>query len=128
MASVVVVDASSVVDLLLSSDRAPGIVEATAGCIFAAPAHIDEEVLTALARLQRAGASAVEMRTRVEILLTMPLERHALPPLVRGAWARQANLSIADGFYVELAEQLGANLVTCDRGMAAATSRAILVT
>ena len=102
-------------------------MEVAAGTIFAAPAHIDQEVLSALARLQRAGASAVEIRTRVEVFLDIPLERHPLTPLVRGAWARQANLSIADGLYVELAEQLGCRLITCDRGMAAATPRAVLV-
>ena len=88
---------------------------------------MDVEVASALARLQRAGVLSKSAATRaVSRFGQAPLTRHELPPLVRGAWKRSADLRIADAFYVELAHQLGARVLTVDARLARATSYAVL--
>lgn len=98
----VVADASALVDLQ--------------GQVLHAPAHLDAEVLSALGRLHRAGDLDAEV---VPGLLTWlaaaPIERHPLPVLLPGAWARRDRLRLEDAVYVELAESLGLPLVTTDR-------------
>ena len=123
----VVIDAACVIDLLVGSLRALPVLEAIIGRRLAAPVHIDQEVLSALAWIQRAGAARTDIDERLELFRAMPLARHSLVPLLRGAWMRAESLPISDGLYVELAEQLQAPLVTCDPDMAAASSSAILV-
>jgi len=93
-----------------------------------APMHIDAEVLSALGRLFRAGELTAELvSAALASLVAGPIERHPLAPLLLGAWARRHNLSLRDALYVELADQLGARLVTTDTRLAAATSLADVV-
>ena len=123
----VVIDAACVIDLLVGSRRALPVLEAVIGRRLAAPVHIDQEVVSALAWIQRAGAARTDIDERLEVFRAMPLSRHSLVPLLRGAWMRAESLPISDGLYVELAEQLKAPLVTGNPDMAAASSSAILV-
>jgi predicted nucleic acid-binding protein len=125
----VVVDASAVVDLLVGTAYAPAVRARLAGTVWAAPAHLDAEVLSALGRLSRAGRlSAGEVDQRVALLGSMPLTRHLLPGLVAGAWTRRVDLRLGDALYVELAAQLQVVLVTTDQRLAKASPLAEAVT
>lgn len=128
MSQRVVVDASAIVDLLLGNEIGAAVAARLSGEDMHAPAHLDAEVLSALGRLNRDGRLAVrQVRSRLEALADAPIERHHLPPVVLGAWARRQNLRLVDAIYVELAEQLGASLVTTDQRLAASATVAEFV-
>lgn len=112
----VVLDASALVDLLLDNDLGRAVGRRIAGHGLHAPAHVDAEALSALGRLQRAGAldgATVEMM--LHRLVAAPIDRHAVGDLVIGAWARRHELRLADALYVELAVAGDLPLVTTDR-------------
>ena len=122
-----VVDASVLVDLVIGGTTAAACTGALAGRRLHAPAHVDVEVTSALARLHRAGA--LDESTAGEALsafMRAPLERHGLSPLTPGAWKRSSALRVADAFYVELAHQLGTRVLTVDARLARASSLAVL--
>ena len=90
-----------------------------------APAHIDVEMLSAFARMERAGE--LSAKDVVALLLdaqAITVERHLLAGLAAGAWARHQSLRISDAFCVELADQLDVPLITTDLRLAPATPRA----
>lgn len=58
-------------------------------------------------------------------LLTAPLWRVQVRPLLREAWLIRENLTVADAVYVVLARELGASLVTTDLRLAATPGLAI---
>jgi predicted nucleic acid-binding protein len=118
----VVVDASAIVDLLVGSSYASAVRARLGDTVWHAPAHLDAEVLSALGRLARAERLAeADVRARLDLLASLPVQRRLLPPLLSGAWARRADLRLVDALYVELAHQLGAPLITTDRRLARAT-------
>ena len=124
-----VIDASAAVDVLLRNARCRRVEQALADFDLIAPAHIDVEVLSALHRHVRAGADTMlEMTSRLALWQSWPITRVALPTLLRGAASLANSVRIPDTFYIELAEQYAVPLITCDRGMAASSARAILVT
>ncbi|MGH3951774.1 MAG: type II toxin-antitoxin system VapC family toxin [Acidimicrobiia bacterium] len=128
MAERLVVDASAMVDLLVSSPLAGAVRERLGGHDLHAPAHFDAEVLSALGRLHRAGhLSARQATVRVDRLGMAPVDRHLLSGLVAGAWRLRHRVRLVDALYVELADQLGASIITTDGGMAAATPAAELL-
>ena len=111
-----VVDASAIVDLLARTSHASSVGARLRGSRWHAPVHLDAEVLSALGRLERAGAlDATEAANGVLALSELPIERHALTPLLLGAWALRHELRLVDGLYVELARQLGMRLITTDQ-------------
>ncbi|HSQ37837.1 MAG TPA: type II toxin-antitoxin system VapC family toxin [Acidimicrobiia bacterium] len=116
-----VVDASALVELAVGGNRAPNIAGRLRGADLHGPAHLDAEVLSALGRLHRAGRlSARQVTTRLDWLAAAPIERHPLAPLLTGAWRRRHRLRLAEALYAELAQLLGATLVTTDAHLAAA--------
>lgn len=122
-----VVDASVLVDLVIGGSSAPASSATLAGHRLHAPAHVDIEVTSALARLQRSGLLTKAAATRaVTAFGRAPLVRHDLPPLVPGAWRRSGDLRIADAFYVELAHQLRARVLTVDARLVRASTHAVL--
>jgi predicted nucleic acid-binding protein len=122
-----VVDASVLVDLVIGGTTAAASAEALAGRRMYAPAHVDVEVTSALARLQRSGVLSRSRASRGLAAFTRaPLERHDLVPLTPGAWKRSSGLRVADAFYVELAHQLGTRVLTVDARLARASSLAVL--
>jgi predicted nucleic acid-binding protein len=129
MTSLVVIDAPSVVELLLNDDEALDVLGAIHGRALAAPAHVDFDVLSTLARIQEAGISGDIIRERIEIYLRMPLERYEVLGLMLDAIdaAGHTGRRVSDVLCVVLAQQLGVPLVTRDRDLAAACSRSILV-
>lgn len=128
MAELAVVDASAIVDLLVGSPMAAAVRKRLRGHELHVPAHFDAEVLSALGRLQRAGALNVRQVTaRLQRVAAAPIQRHLLAPLLTGAWKLRHNLRLVDALYVELANQLDAPIVTTDSGLAAASPAADLL-
>jgi predicted nucleic acid-binding protein len=118
----VVVDASAIVDILVGSSYAAAVRDRMANTVWHAPAHLDAEVLSALGRLARGERlRESDVRARLDLLASLPVQRQLLPPLLAGAWARRADLRLVDALYVELADQLGAPLITTDERLARAT-------
>lgn len=125
----VVLDASALVDLLVSDEKGPAVERRVSGCALHAPAHVDAEVLSALGRLHRAGLlSSRKAAAHLEALRDAPIDRHGLPELLTGAWRRQSRIRLADALYVELAHRLGAPLITTDERLARAAKIAEAVT
>jgi predicted nucleic acid-binding protein len=123
-----VVDASALVDLLADVGRGPAVADRLRDGDLHAPAHLDAEVLSALGRLHRAGQlSARQVATRVSRLAGAPIARHPLPPLLYGAWQRRHRLRLADALYAELAQRLGAIVITTDSRLGAALPTAEVV-
>ncbi len=117
-----VVDASVLVDLATQRRGWRTVALALAGRPLHAPAHVDVEVMSALARLHRSdvlSASAVD--AALDRFVAAPLQRHDLVPLVAGAWRRTSHLRVADAVYVELASRLGVQVLTSDARLARAS-------
>lgn len=111
-----VVDASALIDLVLSEQRGIAVERRIEGTALHAPAHVDAEVLSGLGRIHRAGLLAPSAVIRhLHRIQAAPIERHPLAELVLGAWQRHDNIRLADGLYVELADQLDAPLITTDQ-------------
>lgn len=122
----VVLDASALVDLLTDGPAADWVTSRVHGCDVAAPAHLKAEVLSALDRRARGGNWSVsDVGAAVEEVARTRIASHPLDGLILGAWARRANLSLADALYVELADQLETVVVTTDLRLARATPLAV---
>jgi predicted nucleic acid-binding protein len=123
-----VVDASVFVDLATLRRGWRSVAERLVGVALHAPAHVDVEVTSALARLSRAGTlSGDQAKAALDRFRDAPITRHELPGLVAGAWARADRLRIADALYVELAASLGTRVLTSDARLARASELAELV-
>jgi predicted nucleic acid-binding protein len=123
-----VLDASAMVDLLIEAPSADAIIARLKGSAVHVPGHFDAEVLSAIARLTRAGElSDARATEHVAQLATAPYLRHATTPLVAPAWLRRGNMRVADALYVELSARLGLPLVTTDAGLAASAPDAELI-
>lgn len=118
----VVVGASAMVDLLARThDRYAAVRTRLTGTVMHAPAHFDAEVLSALGRMQRAGALTVaEVDAALAELEAAPITKHDLAALLVGAWSRRATLRLTDALYVELADTSGLPLLTTDERLAQA--------
>jgi predicted nucleic acid-binding protein len=124
----VIVDPSAMVDLLAGSPTGEVVRDRLRGNELHAPAHFDAEVLAALERLQRGGhLSPGQVGERIDRLVTAPIDRHALPPLLAGAWGLRQNLCLVDALYVELARELQAAIATTHTGLAGASPFAELL-
>ncbi len=123
----VVVDASIFVDLVIKGRSWEASRDALAGRRLHAPAHVDVEVVSALARLARASViTKAAARRALTVFGEAPLTRHDVASLVPDAWGRSAQLRVADAFYVALAASLELSVLTLDVRMARATSYAVL--
>jgi predicted nucleic acid-binding protein len=123
-----VVDASVLVDLATLRRGWRAVAERLVGVAMHAPAHVDVEVMSALARLARADTlTEVQAKAALDRFRDAPITRHELPELVAGAWARIDRLRVADSLYVELAASLGTRVLTSDARLARASELAELV-
>jgi predicted nucleic acid-binding protein len=119
---VVVVDASALGAIGFGETEGPAAGARLAGATLAAPAILWFEVtniyLTKVRRNPEKAESLLHMfrRTR-EVLVAI----HDVDYLAVAALARETGLSAYDASYLWLARQLGADLVTLDQPLAAAT-------
>lgn len=113
----IVVDASVVVEVLLSSSAGRRIAERLLdpSQSLAAPHLLDVEVLQALRRYARAGdLDAGRASHALDDLAALPILRFPHEPLTARIWALRDDLSAYDAAYVALAEALEARLLTRD--------------
>jgi predicted nucleic acid-binding protein len=118
---VTVLDTSAVVDYLLGDGVAADVQRLfERERVAAAPDVLVFEVLAVLRRgVQRGELTAARARGAVEDLGDLPLQLFPALALRARAWELRENLTIADGLFAALAEQLGEPLLTKDSGLAA---------
>ena len=118
-----VIDTSAVVDLLLGSASGSVIADLLAEGPAAAPELLVFETLAVLRRdVARGALDPGRARGAVEDLGDVPIDLFPLRPLRVRAWELRENLTIADGMFVALAEQLDEPLITLDGRLARATA------
>ncbi len=124
---ILVVDASVVVDVLARFRAQP--LEALLWANdthLAAPELLDVEVLSALRKLDRAGAIPPRRRAELpQLLRALRIRKYAHDLLLDGIWALRDNLTAYDACYVALARLLGASLATRDARLARASGLGI---
>jgi predicted nucleic acid-binding protein len=126
----VVVDASAMVDVLSGQPSRERLVAIMldARAALHAPVTLDLELLSAARRLERADRlNATRLREFLADLAEFAVDRHRLPPLMGRVWSLRDWLRVSDGYYVSLAEALGAPLLTTDRRLARAVTDRRLV-
>jgi len=118
-----VVDASSLCEVLIGAPRAEAIRDRLAADgDHAAPHVIDVEVFGVVRREHLRGRlDHTEAIQAVEDLEAWPGERFGHRPLLARAWDLRDAVRGWDAMYVALAEALDATLVTTDRRLASAT-------
>ena len=125
--TVAVVDAAAVVDLICDFPAAEPFRRTLASATaVAAPAHLDAEVLSALARLQRAGQLS-RAAERMDALAAFGARRWPLQPLLSPAWALLDRIPTRDALYVALAASLDATLITTDARLRRAAAGLVAV-
>jgi predicted nucleic acid-binding protein len=120
---VIVVDASTLIELLLRSPHEPALTRRllAPGATLHAPHLIDAEIAQVLRRFAVRGELDAERgREALEDLADLGLRRYPHRRLLPRIWELRHNLTAYDAAYVALAEALGAPLVTRDRRLAAA--------
>jgi predicted nucleic acid-binding protein len=120
---VLVVDAACLYEVLTGAARAEAIRQRFArDDDHAAPHIIDVEVFSVIRRQHRAGQlDRTAASQAVEDLEAWPGERFGHRLLLARAWELRDAVRGCDAMYVALAEALGANLLTTDARLAAAT-------
>lgn len=118
----IVLDASALVDVLLDQPTAAWVLDQLADEEVSAPAHQPAEVVSAVARLVRAGELAPEA-ARDALAEAMALPQRLVTPtaahLLR-AYTLRDRIRVLDGLYVVLADELQCALVTTDCRLAGA--------
>ena len=120
-----VVDASAVIDLLVRSDTGERVRRQLAGdtaATLVTVAHLDAEVFSALARLNRAlELTAGEVEELLRRLTSLDLRRLPITgALLDAAWRMRDNIAARDALYVAAARELGSALLTTDERLARA--------
>ena len=123
------IDASAMVEALIGTAAGAAVRRRMRNRELHAPAHLDAEVLSALGRLHRSGElSAASVERALGELTSAPICRHLLAGLLTGAWAARDKLRLVEALYVELAERIGATLLTTDARLARQCELAELAT
>jgi predicted nucleic acid-binding protein len=119
----VVIDASALLELLLSTMRSPLVVQRLSApdTTLHAPHLIDLEVTQTLRRFLRLKTLGASTAQKVlDELQVYPIKRYAHRELLPRIWRLRDSISSYDASYVALAEALDAPLLTCDAKLAAA--------
>ena len=117
-----VVDTSAVLDAIVASEPAPGLIERLGedGDLHA-PHLVDIEVLHALRRLSARGELTDHRASDARADFgDLALVRYPHVQLSDRIWQLRHNLTAYDAAYVALAETLDVPLVTCDRRLSEA--------
>ncbi|WP_109471145.1 type II toxin-antitoxin system VapC family toxin [Ornithinimicrobium cavernae] len=123
-----VLDASAGVNALVPGQLRDATLQRFAAADLFAPTLIDTEVLSALARLERAEAiTTTEADRAVHAWSRLPFTRVPTDELAAEIWALRKGLRISDAHYVTLARLLGAPLLTADGRLARAPVRGLSV-
>ena len=121
-----VIDASAAVEYLLESDVGTQVEALINGTLLIAPEMLDAEVLSALRRkVQQQEISEAKALDALAKLEDMPVERISHRPFTRAAWTLRHNFSAYDAFYVALAQERRATLLTFDGPLARAPLSAL---
>ena len=115
----IVIDASAVVDLLISGPGTPAVaarLRKARSC--AAPHLLDAEVGQVIRRMEHAGTiTLAEAQTAFVDLAALPITRYAHGTFLPHAFDLRANATMFDALYLVLAEALGIPLVTRDQAL-----------
>jgi predicted nucleic acid-binding protein len=126
----IVVDASSLLEVLLRTPAAPALESRLLGTrqTLHVPHLLDVEVAQVLRRYAAAGEiDEARGRSALADLADFPLHRYPHDFLLHRVWQLRNNLTAYDAVYVALAEVLNALLLTRDKGLAAAAKRYVTV-
>ncbi len=117
----IVLDASAAVDLVLGQPAARTIARTMESHPEVnVPEHFHVEALAALRRLRlHGGLSEREGQRALRALARLRAVRYPVLPLTDAIWALRERLTPYDAAYLALADRLGADVVTSDRGLAA---------
>jgi predicted nucleic acid-binding protein len=121
----VVIDASALLEYVLGERQADAveIVLRNPNIRLHAPEIVDVEVLSAARRLERAKqVSADRLEQALLDAGSLLIELHPLGPYFDRVWALRHQITVADSYYVSLAETLGALLLTTDGKLATAAT------
>ncbi len=123
MAPVLIVDASCLYEVVADTARADAVrSRLAADPDHAAPSVVDVEVVSIIRRDHLLGRlDPTSAAQAVQDLRDWPGERFTHQPLLDRVWELRGSVRAWDGFYVALAEALGATLVTSDARLAAAS-------
>jgi len=114
-----VLDASAAVDAVVV--RRDSVLDRMEQADLVAPALIDTEVVSALARLVRAGRiTPAEADRGVTVWLQLPCDRVPTEPLVPIIWSLRDRVRITDAHYVAVARLHHAPILTTDGRLARA--------
>jgi predicted nucleic acid-binding protein len=114
---VIVLDSSALVDVLADQEHAGWLLDQMQSDEVMAPAHQPAEVLSAIARLQRAGA-LTEDKARDALAAATALHQQlvvASAAHVQRAFGLRERIRVVDGLYVALAEERSVPLLTTDQ-------------
>lgn len=119
--SLVVLDASAAVEVLLHSSTGADVRRRIAGHELHAPYLLEFEVAEALRHSVRQGQLSPDRgRDALDDLVDLAIVPYPLGALRDRVWGLGANVTAYDAVYVALAETLDAPLVTCDGRLARA--------
>ena len=115
-----VIDASAVVELLLSTPASAQIrSHVTSDHTLHAPELLGVEVVSVLRRLVRSGQlGQAEALTALDTLSALGIETYEHQPFLPRCLELRDTLTAYDALYVSLAEALDAPLLTCDAKLA----------
>lgn len=122
---ILVLDASAAVDLLVRSEpgeRLRRFLMSAADATLLSVAHLDAEVLSALARLHRADVlTEGEVATLLARLGDLAMQRLPITgELLRVAWSLHDNVAARDALYVAATHAVDGRLLTTDDRLARA--------
>jgi len=124
-----VVDASVWVDALLDGPRRDPALLAVETVDPWAPHLIDSEVVSAVARLERARAiTRDEADAAIEDWSAVRIERASSDFLIDDVWALRKSIRTTDAFYIALARVLGCPLITSDARLSRAPINDVTIT
>lgn len=122
---ILLLDASAAVDVLVrsrSGERVRQFLEDVGDVTLVSVAHLDAEVLSALARLHRAGVLAgAEVAGLLARLGDLPMQRLPITgDLLQAAWSLRDNVAARDALCVAATHGVDGHLLTTDDRLARA--------